>query len=199
MIQRVQTDKVVAVSTIYHSVSSLRPPLVQVQRRCFLSSLFLLLRSGSVRWTEISHRTFIKFDRGCTRESLKRKTKINEISDPTLTHYRQVLCLFPQKINGTAFFRIRMRHHFFRSSIFVPIVPIAIDFCFSHRNNGHLVSGINILFEGKQTAFSYFYLQILFLSTSSNESLQPKVYSDVTSLIRYRTRRISATLTLFTR
>jgi len=96
MIQRVQTDKVVAMSTIYCSVSFPH----SVQRRCFLSWLFLLLQSTLVRWTEISHRTFIKFDRGCTRESLKRKTKINEILDPTLTHYRQVLCSLSQKING---------------------------------------------------------------------------------------------------
>lgn len=128
MIQRVQTDKVVAVSTIPFGILSSSSPR-SVQHRCFLSSPFLLLRSVSVRWTKISHRTFIKFDRGCTRESLKRKTKINEIPDPTLTHYRQVLCSFSQKINETTLFRIHMRHYFFRSTFFY--IPIVSDFCYN--------------------------------------------------------------------
>lgn len=134
MIQRVQTDKVVAVSTI----STARYPLSVLPSFSSASvvsfpSPFLLLQSAAVRWTKISHRTFIKFDRECTRESLKRRTKINEMPDPTLTHYRQVLCSLSQKINGLALFRIRMRHHSFRFSTFGPIVPITIDFCFPSK------------------------------------------------------------------
>lgn len=131
MIQRVQTDKVVAVSTIYRLVSSLRPPLVQfsvvVSSPCYFSSYDRPRQMDEDKSQNVHQ---VRSRESCTRESLKRKTKINEIPDPTLTHYRQVLCSLSQKSNETTLFRIRMRHHFFRSSTFGPIVPITNDFCF---------------------------------------------------------------------
>lgn len=133
MIQRVQTDKVVAVSTV-RSISSLHPFLFNV----VVSSLRALSPSftiGLVRFTEISHRTFIKFRSRVHAREFAAKTKINESCDPTLTHYRQVLCSLSQKINGTALFRIRVRHHFFRSSASeaVALVQCGIDFYSFHR------------------------------------------------------------------
>jgi len=114
MIQRAQTDKVVArcllcaplahppppqsptlsFCTAHRSLAS-ASPLVVSSPRCFF------VRSS--RWTKISHRAFVRFDLAAesTREGSSREDEDKrDLGDPTLTHYRQVPRSLSQKIDG---------------------------------------------------------------------------------------------------